>query len=565
MILYTYVPERESVTGPLLDLLLNDPVGLLDGFDVPVPGAKLPQLGVLARAVIGTGLHQPQRPWGLVTELAQRLGVSRQTLYTIAARVREGQLVRPHGRRPVRPVVDSAPPPTKRLTVTDNRLKRTVLTNVLPGGMSIRAQQASLQVALDTQRSVGGLSALLQEAGARAGRKLDEIDLAPLGPVVTARDELYFADLAFLLHVEPRHFVIVSGYAEPHCDAETWGVALQLDHRTRGLQIVGLAEDAARMYPASLREAELSVVVQKDVWHIEHKAGQVVTDMERRAVQALTQAERLFQALLKDEAEDDPVRMAEWATADAHAENLVNVSHEVRNLRGHLCEALELVDWRSGEIRDPETNAWLLAEVMHALRRIPHPRVAKLVTYLAGQQTEMLNFLDWLELNLAPWQRQAAQVLPDPVQRAFLQTTIARAWRLQRAVANGHTAFRAEAQFATDLLAELLADTPQLCPLAEALYNILESVVRTSCAAEAVNSVLRPYLTIKRSFQSRATAQAWLNLFCLWFNMHPLQRSKRRHGKQPMSPYQYAGIHVYTDTGLETRDWLEAIGYPPDA
>jgi hypothetical protein len=264
-------------------------------------------------------------------------------------------------------------------------------------------------------------------------------------------------------------------------------------------------------------------------------------------------------------AEDDPVRLAEWARADMHAEHLVNVSHEVRNLRGHLCDALELVDWRSGEIRDPETNAWLLAQVVQALQRIPQPRVVKLVTYLTGQQTEMLNFLDWLELNLAPWQRQAAQVLPDPEQRAFLQATVARAWRLQRAVANGHTAFRAEAQFATDLLTELLADTPQLCPLAEALFNILESVVRTSCAAEAVNSVLRPYLTIKRSFQSRATAQAWLNLFCLWFNMHPLQRSKRRHGKQPMSPYQYAGIRVYTDTGQETRDWLEAIGYPPDA
>jgi len=565
MILYTYLPERESALGPLLDLLLNDPAVLLHSFDLPVPGAKLAQLGVLARTVIGIGLNQPTRPWGLVTELAQRLGVSRQTLYKIAERVKEGVLVRPNGRRPAAvPAVGGAPPPTKSVTVTDNRIKRTVLTNVLPGGMPIRPQQASLAVALDTQRSVGWISELIQEAGARAGRKLDEIDLAPLGPVVTARDELYFDDLAFLLHVEPRHFVIASGYVEPGCDAETWGVALQLDYHTRGLQIIGLAEDAARMYPASLRKAGLHVVVQKDVWHIEHKAGQVVTDLERIALKALAQAERLFQAVLKDGAEDDPARVAEWATADAAAEHLVNLSHEVRSLRGHLCDALELVDWRSGEIRDREINTWLLEQVLQALRRLPHPRVTQLLTYLEGQQTEMLTFLDWLELNLAPWQRQAAHLIPDPAQRAFFQATVARAWRLQRAVANGHATFRAQAQFATDLLAELLREDPQWLALAESLCNILESVVRTSCAAEAVNSVLRPYLTIKRSFQSRATAQAWLNLFCLWFNMHPLQRSKRRRGEKPMSPYQYAGIRVYTDAGHETLDWLEAIGYPPD-
>jgi hypothetical protein len=567
MILYTYLPERESETGPLLDLLLNDPLMLLHSYDVPVPGAKLPQLGALARAVIGAGLNQPTRPWGLVTALAQRLGVSRQTLYTIAERVQEGVLVRRNGRRPAAagPRVDSPAAAGKTVTVTDNRIKRTVLTNVLPGGMPIRPQQASLQVALDTHRSVGWLSELIIEAGTRAGRKLDEIDLAPLGPVVTARDELYFDDLAFLLHVEPRHFVIASGYAESGCDSDTWGVALQLDHHTRGLQIIGLAEDAARMYPASLRKAGLNVGVQKDVWHIEDKARQCVQDLERSALKALAQAERLFQALLQDGAEDDPARVAAWAAADTAAEHLVNLSHEVRSLWKHLCDALELVDWRSGEIRDPEINAWLLDQVVQALRQIPHPRVTKLVTYLENQQPEMLTFLDWLELNLAPWQRQARHLLPEAAHRDFFQATVARAWRLQRAVANGHTAFRAEAQFATALLAEVLREAPHLLPLAEALCTILESVVRTSCAAEAINSVLRPYLTIKRSFQSRATAQAWLNLFCLWFNMHPLQRSKRRHGTQPMSPYQYAGIHVYTDTGQETWDWLEAIGYPPDA
>lgn len=250
--------------------------------------------------------------------------------------------MRPNGRRPIElkgpetPTASAYP----RVTVTPNRVERTVLTNLLPGGLTVRHQIDSLQTALDTQRSEGWISEFILAAGQHTGRKLDEINLASLGSVV-----------------------IVSGYAEDGCDAKTWGVALQ---------------------------------IQKDVWHIENTARHAVVDLEHLALRAL------------------------------------------------------------------------------------------------------------------------------------------------------------------------VADAPVAFQLAEELLNILEGVVRTSCAAETVNSILRPYLTVKRSFHSRETAQAWLNLFCLWFNMHLLNRSKRRQGDQPMSPYQYAGVKVYTDDGRETLDWLEALGYPAD-
>jgi hypothetical protein len=552
--------------GTLVEPLTMDVATYLRCFDLPVPGTHLEHLGAMARAFIGTLLNQPVRRRGLVTELAETLDTSRETLYTIAARIREGVLVRPNGRRPaeVKRPEPTVMPAYPSVTVTPTRVKRTVLTNLLPGGMTIRPQIESLQTALETHRCEGWISELILEAGQRAGRKLDEISLSALGSVVTARDELYFDGLAFLLNVEPRHFVIVSGYVEAGCDAQTWGVALQLDHHTRGLQILGLAEDGATMYPASVREAELSLQIQKDVWHIEDTTRQAVVDVERLALKALERAERLLCQIQAEGLPDDQARVAEWVQADDEAERLVDLSAEVRRWRGHLCDALELVDWRSGEIRDRETNEWLLKEVIRALRQLDHPRVRKLVTYLEGQQAEMLTFLDWLELNLAPWQRRLARRMPDEAQRQFFQATVARAWRLNRAVANGHTTFQHEAEFVNEVMAALVADDPAAFQLAEELLNILEGVVRTSCAAEAVNSILRPYLTVKRSFQSRETAQAWLNLFCLWFNMHLLRRSKRRHDDQPMSPYQYAGVKVYTQDGRETLDWLEAIGYPAE-
>jgi hypothetical protein len=523
------------------------------------------------RAFIAAIVNLPreQRPWGIITWLADVYHTSRETLYTIGGRVgevllRPEQVTRYPDSQAVSVPIRSALAGTM-VAVTDNRLKRTALTLLLPGGVTLRPMQDCLRVALEVTRSVGFLSQFINEAGRRAGEILDGIDYSPLGDIILVRDETYFNDLAFLIGVEPRTYVLLAGQVEESCDGETWGLSLAFDQSRQGLQIRGLAEDGARFYPRSQQETaallgvDFSVPVQKDIWHTEDKAAQVVVDLERIALRKLTQAEKMIDklpALPWDEAAFDAC-----AQVEEEAEKLVELSGQVRFWSGCLCDALEVVDWRSGEIRDRETNQWLLGETIQALQHLNHPRVRQLVTHLQEQQEQLLTFLDWLEVQLDPWQQKLARALPDSQDQLFFQRTIARAWRLNRALVNGHRSFRAEAEFALDLATELVAADEHLQALAEELLNILENVIRTSCAAETVNSVLKPYLWVKRSFQSRETAQNWFNLFRLWFCMHPFKRSTKRQGK---SPFQLAGIKVYTPDGRETDDWLEALGYQAD-
>jgi len=530
---------------------------------------KRPDITISDRLFIGATVNIPrgQRPWGVITWLADAFRTSRQTIYTIGERTREGLLSTNgwYGQEEETPPV--APPSSEvpTIAVTEERLKRTILTLVLPGGVPLRPMQECLQVAFDISPSLGFLSQLINQAGRRAGQILDEIDYSPLGEIVLARDETFFDDLAFLVAVEPHSHVLLSGDVEEGCDGETWGVRLAMDHGTRGLRIVGLAEDAARYYPGSLQEAasllgeEFSVPVQKDVWHVLARAGQTVIDVERMALRKLGQAEAQGQAL--EGAPWDEAAFYAWADADEEAEALVAQSSELRFWVGCLYDALEIVDWRSGEIRDREINQWLLDETIQGLRQLDHPRIRSLVTYLEGQRQELLTFLDWLEVRMIPWQRWSARVFPDEGERSFFQATVARAWRLSRALVNGHAWFRQAAEEAQALLDELIADHPEAHALAEELLTILEGVIRTSCATETVASILKPYLWVKRSFQSRETAQNWYNLFRLWFNMHLIRRGERA-GK---SPFQWAGIKVYTPDGRQTDDWLEASGYPATA
>jgi hypothetical protein len=535
------------------------------------PCWKRQDISLSDRAFMGAVVNLPRdlRPWGAITWLSSVYRTSRETVYTIGAHVRQallfsGQETEQQDQSLLLPMLQPLEWPT--VTISDNRLKRTILTFLLPGGVTLRPMQDCLDVALGITRSVGFLSQFINEAGRWAGEVLDQIDYSPLGDIILARDETYFDDLAFLIGVEPRTYVLLAGQVEEGCDGEIWGLSLAFDQARDGLQITGLAEDGALFYPRSQREAaglletEFSVPVQKDVWHVEDKVAQTVTDMERIALRKLQKAYEMEQKLADHPWDEDAFDA--WVEVEEEAERLVEMSGRVRFWYGCLCDALEIVDWRSGEIRDREINAWLLEETIQGLQQLNHPRVKKLVTHLRKQQGELLTFLDWLEVQTFSWQRKLARLLPDAQAQLFFERTVARAWRLNRALVNGHSQFRSEAEFALALVAELVADGEKLGALADELLNILENVIRTSCAAETVNSVLKPYLWVKRSFQSRETAQNWFNLFRLWFCMHPFKRSHKRQGQ---SPFQLAGIKVYTPDGRETDDWLEALGYPADA
>ena len=174
------------------------------------------------------------------------------------------------------------------------------------------------------------------------------------------------------------------------------------------------------------------MLVQKDVWHILDKALQKVIDLERIGLNQVKTADAIY-----DELADEPWDengFEKWADADEAADELLEMSDQLRFWYGCLCDALEIVDWRSGEIRDREINQWLFDETLKGLRQLDHPRVKKLVTSLENQYDELLTFLDWLEVQLVPWQRRMARAFSDPADRAFFQVTVARAWRLKRAL-----------------------------------------------------------------------------------------------------------------------------------
>jgi hypothetical protein len=317
------------------------------------------------------------------------------------------------------------------------------------------------------------------------------------------------------------------------------------------VQIKGLAEDGCIPYGASCKAAKLDAAIQKDVWHPLEDVRKVIHDVEREAYQKLKAVEQLEKQLRK---QWDEAVFAEWVKSYEQFENLLAQINRLSFWHGCLWDAVELVDWRNGEIRNRAINQWLAEESLKGIKQLSHPRIQKLAERLEKQLPEMLTFLDGIVPPLTDWQAQAEQHFQDHSSAVCFQNSVARLWRLEHALRNGHNKFRKAALEAQLWLAAWIDDDPQIKELAEKLLNLLEKTVRTSCAAETINSVLRPYLDRRRECTDLVSRQLFLNLFTLWFNMHKFERGPRK----AKSPYELSGID------LGTNDWLTLLGYPPD-
>jgi hypothetical protein len=541
MTLYTQTPK--SVTWPEP---LETTWQLLGGEPARELAPKLPHLAMADILFMCTVMLLPraERPWGIVTWMAEVFCLSRPALYALTERVRNRLLGNPEATPCLPP-----PLPEKVIEVTENRLVRTVLTGSLPGKTAIRPLRHVLEEAFDQTRSIGWISELLTEAGQKAGTILNQVDLSALGTVIVLRDELFFHGQPLLLVVDPISSTILLAVVCDDRQSETWGAALLMTEE-RGVTIGGIVEDMAKMYTKSLKEAELEAVdIQKDIWHVERDGGKLLRKLERAAFKATAQVVELEKALLQQW--DETCFIEKYIPAVAQEEYLYEQHAVFEACLSHLADGLELVDVRSGEIRDRAINEWLLNETLQLMDTIDHKDVQKWVRTLRRHQKQLLTALDWLETALQPYRQQLADLMSPEDQEVFMRL-VARHWRLQKALINGHTSFRFQAQEAEADLQSLLAHDDQWQQMAESLQTILDGACRASSLIENINGLLRAFLHAHKAYSSAKTLQLYLNLFVLWHNMRVYERGKR----QGKSPYQWAGIDVGTD------DWLTLLGYP---
>lgn len=443
-----------------------------------------------------------ERGWGRVTELARHYGVSRQFLYTLGQRaavaLAEALLPRAAGR----------PAQVSTLTVDKAFIDHTIAVLPMLTG-TVRGIRLGLDLILGVQRSVGYVRAALHAAGAQA--TTHNLQLTVPLPVLGEADEIFQGRQPCLTLVDGRSFLVLNLTPAESRDATTWGLTY-LELVERGFQFHDLASDGGTGLRAGVREAQLTLPLRPDLFHILQDAHRLSQRLERQAYQAMETAERARRADLearglirrRGRRLKITVPLPQATTAEEQA---VETYDHWQWLLGEIRQALEPITPAYGLVSVTATRA-TLQTALALLKELHQAEITAFAADLEEKLPELLAPLAWLEQQLAP-------LLQD--RDADTQAFVLWAWQHRQA-----------------LHLNIDVDLPEpLRPLVRAIWDVLGLFHRSSSLAESLHSWLRPHLQIHRGMPK------WLlPLLQLFWNHHPFERGKRAGS----SPVALAGV-----------------------
>src|SRR6266436_2500812 len=206
--------------------------------------------------------------YGVVSQMSQRMEVSRQTLYGGKAK----------GQRALEGAF--APKPPQAAVTPSGELQRAVLTLLIQGHASYRGIQACLKELLGRDVSLGTISAIVQTAGQRAQSWL--VQQVPGEGRVVALDEQYSSKRgeAYLSVVDAHSGQVWATLPPVAVDGESWTLALWY-LQEQGVVCTGSVSDGGPAIHEALQTTKAISSHQRDVWHLLHLAGQVQARLER--------------------------------------------------------------------------------------------------------------------------------------------------------------------------------------------------------------------------------------------------------------------------------------------
>jgi hypothetical protein len=465
--------------------------------------------------------------YGVVSQLSRSQQVSRQTLYSWKQkgyRALEAAFVPRQSQEQVNEPVD---------------LPRAVLTLLVEGHASYRGIQTCLAVLLGQQVSLGTITDIVQRAGEKAQRWLEQ-QVSAQGRVL-ALDEQYSSKRgqAYLNVVDVHSAQVWASWPAVAVDGESWTLALWY-LQDQGVKTLGTVSDGGRAIADALRTTKALQTHQRDVWHVLHLAGQVqarlargVQDEEVR--QQVIQRQEQHRSSTGKQATGRPAR----TTVDEQTQvlsQLHRVQEGVTYLFAQLRSLLEIVVLsqeskprllnaaaRRGEV---ETVLDLLEELVQAAPLAVRHDVQKVSKQVRLALPALLYFAEELE---------AAQ-------------QVARAALGEEAVGLIGWAWQRRALLGTQPPHLLAGLNPAWREQARSLLDAWQQAARASSVVENWHSIVRPHLAVHRSLSAGLLA-----LLAVWHN----HRVAPRGVHEGLSPLQRSGLVK------EDHDWLVALGYPP--
>src|SRR6478672_5325920 len=457
-----------------------------------------------------------------VSDLAARHGVSRKFVYQQTHKARTA--------------LDDAFTATTfddavlfELAVTKIWLRQVIVGLALICHSAYRGIIEFLRDLLGVTISIGTVHHVLQSATQQAGVINRQQDLS--GIRVGLHDEIFHGARPVLAGVDAASTYCYLLAAEPHRDADTWGVHL-LDAARQELSPAYTIADAGQGLRAGQRAAWGDTPCHGDVFHIQRQCEGLTNTLSRLAKGATSQREKV-QTKMDRAGQQDPEDglAAQLALARQTEVQAIWLARDIRTLTQWLSH--DVLTLAGPPVATRQVLFDFIVEELTRREPADPQRIRPLRVALQNQRDNLLAFAGVLDTKLIAIAQ--AHALAEPLVREAcllhrLPSTSAaywQGWNQLRAKLGGkfHTLFNAVSQAMTQ--------TP-----------------RSSSLVENLNSRLRNYFTLRRHL-----GNSYLDLLQFYLNHHRFMRSRcaERRGKSPREVM----------TGQGHPHWLTLLGLGP--
>lgn len=434
--------------------------------------------------------------WGLVSDLAEKFGVSRQFLYDNHERF---SLL----------LHNNAPPPSR--SDEDEFIHRLILCLRLHCGSPIDGIVRTLYDMGWSPGSAGHVSEFLRDVGAAC-----EIEVPPgTKPIALLLDETFANSRPILVVMEAQSHYILSARLAPDRKAATWETELR-NLQKQGVDIELLVKDQG----ASLKAAAetLGLPERADLFHLLKPFDPFLPSRERRAYGAIAEEmerERVFDNRKTEEALLKALGKCDSATAEM--ERAIRDYDDYDYLHACLHEAFDSFTQEGGlrtrQMAEDDIGAALS---LFKERFGDNGKIAAAVKFLRKNLKDYWGYFDQLEDVI----RRNAVVIPE---YALLSACLS--WQLDRksmAVKSWRRKKKLACQSKEWMEFALAQADDKLRHDVEELLSELDWNVRSSSPLEAVNSVIRATLNSCRSQLTQET----LAMLVVYINNKKATRGK---------------------------------------
>jgi hypothetical protein len=491
--------------------------------------------------------------YGTVSHLAEEFRTSRQFVYDLSARVKQALDWRAAGR----PEVDHRDDEITRLKQRIRELEADC--DGLEGQLALeRAKPRQdrfrllMELALspvseekivrcleaafgpDGQVSVGWVNNQLQKAGQAAlsilqGTKIRE------SVHEAAIDELFRHRQPILCVIDPQTLLATVPEAAENRKGETWQTVLD---QYPNLEFV--VSDQASGLRKGVNNSRRPIAHQYDVFHFKREIGRWLRSQEARCYELMEQVEQARRLI-------DAPRLLSSARVQARVEYRQKAAtlddrllafDWIELIVNYLYENLTAYDMRRKEIRTKAGAEAIIGEVLGLLKEVELINTKLLITMIEGARPGLLTFLTVLEKKLQQVEVRWRYVTGS---RPAVFNALASAWYHRP---EAHRSKRGQHAYLRALLGlrHWSRRIENFTEVQRQVYEALDQVVRASSAVECFNSLLRPYVSVKKHL-----SQGFLALIALYHNARPLQQRGDR------SPLELAGVDLGDD------DWVRLI------